>query len=187
MILRRIFAEVLHGIDDLGAILYLVKNNERLFGHDLLAACQHQVLQDAVNILGSLKELLIFFVFIKVEIGGIFIVTLAKLFQNPGLAHLTHALQNQGLAIGGVLPVQQLLQNKSFHSSTPHTFIGVLVSCNHTFIICTQRRKYNPYHKIIRISSYYNHTFIHQCEPEYLCESDFLSTSYFALKRYLSE
>ena len=62
---------MLHGIDDLETILHLVKNDEGLFWHDLLTAGQHQILQDAVNILGGFEELLVFLVFIKVEIGGI--------------------------------------------------------------------------------------------------------------------
>ena len=108
VILWSVLAEILHGVNDLWAILHLVKNNERLFRHNLLAAGQHQVLQDAVNVLGGLEELLVFLVFIKVEISGIFIVTLAELFQNPGFTHLTHTFQNQRFTVGRILPVQQL-------------------------------------------------------------------------------
>ena len=105
MILRSVLAEIFHRIDDLGTILHLVKNDEGLFRHDFLTAGQHQVLQDAVNVFGGFKELLVFLVFIKVEICGIFIVMLAELFQNPSLAHLTDTFQNQGLSVGRILPV----------------------------------------------------------------------------------
>ena len=37
VILWSILAEILHGIDDLGAVLHLVKNDERLFGQNLLS------------------------------------------------------------------------------------------------------------------------------------------------------
>ena len=40
---------------------------------------------------GNVKELFVFFIFIKVKIGSIFIITLAELFENPSLAHLTNA------------------------------------------------------------------------------------------------
>ena len=95
-----VLAEVFHGIDDLGAVLHLVKNDERLFGQNLIAAGQHQILQNPIHILGSFKELFIFFVFIKVEISGIFILASAELFQNPSLSHLTHTFQDQRLAVG---------------------------------------------------------------------------------------
>ena len=108
MILGGVLAEVFHGVDDLGAVLHLVKNNQGLFRNDFLPAGQHQILQDAVNILGCFKELLVFLVFIKVEVGSIFIVAPAELFQYPGLPHLANALQNQGLAVWRILPVQQL-------------------------------------------------------------------------------
>ena len=58
MILWCILAEAFYGVDDLGAILYLVKDDQRLFRQDLLAAGQHQVLQKTVNVFGCFKELL---------------------------------------------------------------------------------------------------------------------------------
>ena len=91
MILRRILAEILHGVDDLGAVLYLIEDDECLFRYNLLTAGQHQILQNPIYILGGFKELLIFLIFIKVKIGGIFIIASAKFFKNPGLAHLAHA------------------------------------------------------------------------------------------------
>ena len=92
MVLRCVLTEILHGVDDLRAVLHLVKDDKGLFRRNLLTAGQHQVLQNAIYIFRSLKELLVFFVFIKVKIGGIFIIASAEFFQNPGLAHLTHAL-----------------------------------------------------------------------------------------------
>ena len=41
MILWGVLAEVFHGIDDLGAVLHLVKNNECLFRRNFLPAGQH--------------------------------------------------------------------------------------------------------------------------------------------------
>lgn len=99
-----------------------------------MTAGWHQVLQEAGNIPGGFEELLVFLVFLKIEICDIFIAALTGLFQKPGLAHLTHALQDQGFAIRGVLPVRQLLQNKSFHSSTLHTFIIKAINSTHTFV-----------------------------------------------------
>ena len=92
MILRSVLAEILHGVDNLRAVLHLVKNDKCLFRDNLLPTGQHQILQDAVNILGGFKELFIFFVFVKVKIGSIFIITSAEFFENPCLAHLTHTL-----------------------------------------------------------------------------------------------
>lgn len=108
MILWGVLAEILHGIDDLGAVLHLVKDDQGLFRNDFLPTGQHQILQDAVNILGGFKELLVFLVFVKVKIGGIFIVAPAEFFQYPGFPHLAHPLQYQGFAVGRILPVQQL-------------------------------------------------------------------------------
>lgn len=88
MILWGVLAEILHGIDDLGAVLHLVKDDQGLFRNDFLPTGQHQILQDAVNILGGFKELLVFLVFVKVKIGGIFIVAPAEFFQYPGFPHL---------------------------------------------------------------------------------------------------
>ena len=67
MILRCILVKILHRIDDLRAVLYLVKNNEGLFWHNLLTTCQYEILQNPVYIFCGFKELLVFFVFIKVE------------------------------------------------------------------------------------------------------------------------
>jgi len=52
-----------------------------------------------INVLVSIKKLLIFFIFIKVKISYIFIVTVAKFFQNQGLAHLRYTLQKKRLAV----------------------------------------------------------------------------------------
>ena len=41
------------------------------------------------------KKLPVLFVFIKVEICRVFVAAPAEFFQNPGLAHLTHAFQNE--------------------------------------------------------------------------------------------
>ena len=41
VILRSILEEILYGVDNFRAVLYFVKDNERLFWHDLLAAGQH--------------------------------------------------------------------------------------------------------------------------------------------------
>ena len=117
-----VLAEIFHGVNNFGAVLHLIKDNESLFRYYLLTACQHQILQNTVNIFCSFKELLVFFVLVKVEIGGIFIIASAELLQNPSLTHLAHTLQNQGLAIGRILPGQQLIQNQSFHRHTPSHF-----------------------------------------------------------------
>ena len=79
-ILRRILAEIFHRVDDLGAVLYLVEDDESLFRHDLLTTGQHQILYNPIHILCSLKELLIFLIFIEVKVGCIFIITSAKFF-----------------------------------------------------------------------------------------------------------
>ena len=139
MILRRIFAEILHGVDHLRAILNLIENDKRLFRHDLLTACQHQVLQNPVNILRGFKELLILLIFVEVKISGILIVTPAKLLQNPGFTHLTNAFKNQWFPIRRILPVQQLLYNISFHRHAPHTFMTIFVHLHHTFIVVFMR------------------------------------------------
>lgn len=109
MKLWSILAEILHGINDLGAVLYFVKNNEGLFRQNLLTAREHQILQNSVYIFRSFKKLLVFFVFIKVEISGVFVVAFAKFFQNLGFADLTHTFQNQRFAIGRILPIEELL------------------------------------------------------------------------------
>ena len=92
VILRCVLAEILHRVDDLRAVLHLIENDEGLFWQDLLAAGQHQILQDAVNILRGFEELLVLLVLVKVEVGGILIVASAEFLQNPGLAHLPHTL-----------------------------------------------------------------------------------------------
>ena len=105
MILRRIFTKVFHRINNFRAILYLVKNNKRFFRHYFLTTRQHQILQNSIYIFCGFKELFIFFIFIKVKICSILIILSAKLFQDPGLSHLTHPFQNQRFAIGRVFPV----------------------------------------------------------------------------------
>ena len=127
MILWCILAEAFYSVDDLGAVLYLVKDDRRLFRHDLLAAGQHQVLQKAVNVFGCFKELLVFLVFIKVEIGSIFVISPAKLLQDPRFADLSHPLEYQRLTIGRVFPFQQFFQNKAFHGHLYHIFIAISV------------------------------------------------------------
>ena len=78
VILRRVLAKIFHGVDDLGAVLHLVKNDQRLFRVDRLPAGQHQVLQNAVHVLRRLEKLLIFLLLIEVKIGDVFIVPPAK-------------------------------------------------------------------------------------------------------------
>ncbi len=92
MILGRVLTEILHGVDDLRAVLHLIKDNESLFRQDFLTTGQHQILQNAVNIFGSFEKLSVFLVFIKVKISSIFIISPAELFQNPGFTHLAHTL-----------------------------------------------------------------------------------------------
>ena len=92
MILRRVLTKILHGIDDLRAVLHLIKDDQGLFRHNPLTAGQHQVLQNAVHVLGRLKKLFVLLIFVKVKINRVFIITSAELLQNPGLSHLTHAL-----------------------------------------------------------------------------------------------
>ena len=80
MELRGILAEILHRIDNFGAVLNLVEDNKSLFWFNFLAASHHQILQDTIDILGGFKELFIFFVLIKVKVSGIFIIASAELF-----------------------------------------------------------------------------------------------------------
>ena len=42
------------------------------------------------------KKLLVFFVFIEIEVGCIIIITSAEFFEDPSLAHLTDTFYNQG-------------------------------------------------------------------------------------------
>ena len=145
MILGSVLTKILQRVNDLRAILHFIKDDKSLFLHNLLPTCQHQILQDTVNIFGSLEELLVFFVFIKVKISSIFIITFAELFKNPRLSYLTHTFKNQRFAVGRILPFQQLVHNKSFHKITSHTFIGVFVIEHHIFIICQNLKKHNLY------------------------------------------
>ena len=51
------------------------------------------------------------------KVGCIFITASAELFQNPSLTHLTYALQDQGLAVGKILPSQHFFEiNRSAES-----------------------------------------------------------------------
>ena len=61
---------------------------------------------EQANILSRLKELFIFFIFIKVKICRILIIASSKLLQNPCLSHLSYTFQNQRFTIGRVLPLQ---------------------------------------------------------------------------------
>ena len=122
VILRRILAEIFHGVDDLRAVLYFVKNDECLFRCDLLSAGQHQVLQKPVNVLGRFKELLILLVFIKVKVGCIIIITSAEFLENPRFAHLPHSFEDQRLAVRRVFPFQQSFQDQSLHRIPPSHF-----------------------------------------------------------------
>lgn len=89
-----------------GQSWYLVKNNERLFRYDFLAADEHQILQNTAGILGGFKELFVFLMLVKIEVGNIFIVTSAELFEHPCFAHLPHTFENQRFAIRRTLPFQ---------------------------------------------------------------------------------
>lgn len=71
------------------------------------------------------EELPVFFVFIKVEIGGVFIITLAEFLEDPGLADLSDPFENQWFAIWGLLPFQKFLQNQSFHISIITLLFGI--------------------------------------------------------------
>ena len=149
MILGGILAEVFHGIDDLGAVLHLVKNDQGLFRNDFLPTGQHQILQDAVNILGGFKKLLVLLVFVEVKIGCIFIVAPTKLFQYPGFPHLAHPLQYQGLAVWRILPVQQLLQYSPFHGCPPHIFIELSVDIITLLLYAMSHQKTTPFTKLL--------------------------------------
>ena len=46
---------ILLGVDHLGAVLHFGEEDEGLLRQDFLTACQHQILQEAVYILGGLK------------------------------------------------------------------------------------------------------------------------------------
>ena len=66
-------------------------------------------------------------IFIKVEIGGGFVIAPAKLLQDPHLTDLLHTLEHQRLTIGRVFPFQQFFQNKAFHGHLHHIFIVISV------------------------------------------------------------
>ena len=128
MILRGVLTKILHCADDLGAVLHPVKNDERLFRKNPLAACHHQILQDSIDVLGRLKKLPVPAVFSKVETGRIVVETLPELPEKPCLAVLAHAFQNQRLVVSRGFPLQQLSQDQAFHTHTHHIFIDVLVT-----------------------------------------------------------
>ena len=95
-------------------------------GGEYAAMMSDAVVQNAIHIFGGLKELPVLLVLIEVEVGSVFIISFAKLFQEPGLAHLTNTLEDQWLAVGGVLPRYQLIHDKSFHQNSPSHFYWVL-------------------------------------------------------------
>ena len=75
----------------------------------------------------SLKELLVFFVLIKVKIGSILIITSAKLFEDLGFSNLPDAFQDQRFPVRGIFPGQQFFQDQSFHTNLHHIFIKIYV------------------------------------------------------------
>ena len=44
MVLRCVLAEIFHGVNNLGAVLHLIKDNKGLFRQDFLTAGKHQIL-----------------------------------------------------------------------------------------------------------------------------------------------
>lgn len=119
MILRRILTEIFHGVNHFGAVLHLFKNDKSLFGQELLTACQHQILQNPIRILRGFKKLFVFFVLIEVEVGCIFIIASAKLFENPCLACLAYSFQDQRLTVGRVLPLDKFIH---IHHTDSHFY-----------------------------------------------------------------
>ena len=115
MVLRGLFAEVFQGGQRPFAQLHLIKNYQRLFPNDRLPGDAGQQGDKIAGLNTFIKSLDQAGICLEIEIGHIFIVLLSKFQQNVGFAHLPCALQNQGLAIGAVLPVQKILCHPALH------------------------------------------------------------------------
>ncbi len=104
MISLPILMEILQCIQYVGSILDFIKNNEGgPFGNGE-PYNELKIIQNPGNIFGRCEELQVFRMFVKIKIGDLFILSTTKLFKQPGLPYLPNPLENERLAIGGLLP-----------------------------------------------------------------------------------
>lgn len=134
VVLGGVFAKVLQRIDDFRRVLNIVENDQRFAWGDPLAGGEHQVLKDAPHVMGGIEELPEVFIFVKVEVGDIPVMTLPELLEQPGLADLSNAVQNQRLAAAGLLPVEEFLHQKAFHVVRSSHFYTNFCDFHHTFM-----------------------------------------------------
>ena len=110
--------KILQCIQHLGSILHLIKNEQRLFGHNILPARHRKIRENAAHILRSRKELPILRILVKVKVRDILIVAPTKLPEQPRLSDLTRTLHDERLSIRALLPCDKFLHRQSLHAIT---------------------------------------------------------------------
>ena len=124
----RILAEVLEGGERLRACLDLVEDNEGAsLGHDL-PRLELDGRDDAGDVVAQLELLAHLRIVVEIHVRNVLELRPTKLLEQPRLAHLTRAVEDERLAAGPVLPGDEFVHEESFHASSSPKIATALFS-----------------------------------------------------------
>lgn len=135
-VLGRVLAEVPEEGERLGAGLNLIEDDEgAALGHDL-PRLELDGRDDAWDVLIRLELLSHLRVVIEVHVRDVLELRPAELFEQPRLARLSGAVQNERLTVGLALPLNELLHEKSLYVSPLKTATAFISHSNSLEVGC---------------------------------------------------
>ena len=108
--------EIFECVEGLGALLYLIENDESLPRQNLFSGDHGQQFNNPLGILVRFKNGFQLVFLIEVEVDKTVVTALPKLLHEPGLAHLTGAANNQRLPFRVILPFYELRKRATLHT-----------------------------------------------------------------------
>lgn len=115
VIFRGVLMEILERIQRIRRFLDFIENDERVPRRHRLRAGHRQVRQDPPYIFGMGEEILVLWRFLEIEIRHMFVFRSAEFLQQPRLANLPQAFQDQRLAYRRGFPCPQAVEQQAFY------------------------------------------------------------------------
>jgi hypothetical protein len=91
--------EIFQRIQHVGRLLDFIEYDKGGTFGDRKSDDELKIVQNPGHVLGRFEELPVFRMFIEIEIGNSFIISTAKLLEQPSFPHLSNPLEDHGLAI----------------------------------------------------------------------------------------
>ena len=108
--------EIFECVECLGALLYLIENDESLPRQNLFSGNHGKQFYDPLGVFVCLENGFQLVFLIEVEVDKTVVTALPKLLHEPGLANLTGAANNQRLPFRVILPFYELRKRATLHT-----------------------------------------------------------------------